>query len=232
MPSIRELRKTLIRGARVRVRDTPSKSLLHDQRVFVKSEALAPCRGEHRCAADRKCNGYAVFVCKEDPATLEGGAGWRKGASKFCLTHLDSDDGEPLTSIKGQTTSRKNVVEEAAVEEIPAQTFSVEEFSEVGSISEPVSWVELAHAASSAQGGDRSALQQLILLARRLKASEDVLQRQLIQSQGLLIEALSRDPAEDEGPDEEPFALSSSVFDPILGEYDEITEKTRDGLFI
>lgn len=109
MPGIRELRKILVRGARVRVRDTPKKSALHEARVFVKSEGLVPCRGDGRCAVDRKCNGHAVFVCKEDPATLPGGAGWRKGASKLCLTHLDDCDGNSLTRVRKSKVTKTEI---------------------------------------------------------------------------------------------------------------------------
>ncbi len=182
MPGIRELRKTLVRGARVRVRDTPKKALLHDQRVYVKSEALAPCRGEHRCAKDRKCNGFAVFVCPEDPSTIEGGAGWRKGASKLCLSHLNDDDGANLTrSLSVPTKSEK-----------------------------PVNRNEDADIQFEAA---------LIAENRRLKD-------RLIELQERLIAALEgRNSPETE---EEFSAFGPSIFDPILGDYDEIVGTTRD----
>lgn len=222
MPGIRELRKILVRGARVRVRDTPKKTALHEARVFVKSEGLVPCRGDGRCAVDRKCNGHAVFVCKEDPATLPGGAGWRKGASKFCLTHLNADDGEALTKVL------KSKVKAPKKELAPVD---LETFREVEEIGEPVTWIELAHAALGAQRGDSDSLTKLILFARRLKASGARLQHQVIEAQRGLIEvqrtALDQISSERQEVEESYSAFGDhGIFDPE--DQDSYTSDTRD----
>lgn len=180
---IRDLRKQLCKGALVSIRDTCRNSSLHGEQMFIKSEEFAPCKGEGRCAKDCKCNGYAVFVSKEDPTLPENqGGAFRAGAFKLCLSHLAAVDQDAETEIEEPRQERVVVEVEILPNSEPSQVDS-----------DVVTWEMLARVAVSAQAasGNISPVDELVRLARRLKSESEITKSKLITVQERLLEVQS-----------------------------------------
>lgn len=217
MRGIRELRKTLVRGALVRVLDTYPNGDLHGC-MYVKSKGLTPCRQRPgQCAEDRKCNGHAVFVCDVDPAQSGSGAGWRDGTTKICLSFLGDGHGTAFTDErKSRGRPTKGVVERRKA---PAPTFALPPEPEDPTV--PVTWVELANVAAAATTGQVDGVETLVRLARRLKSRESAITAKLIEAQERLISVQDRALRELTGV-EPGAALMVEEFDP--GETEEDAE--------
>jgi len=185
----------IARETRLVIADSYNDEEYRGRTLKVWSKGTVKCNGRGRCGGDH-CIGLAVFLTdlsrKDD-----GSAGWRSNTIKVCLTHLLTEDGDPLVppgtprpaeedetaekpkaEKKGKTKKAKAPAPEAAPEAPPTDNGGS------GGNGVVVSWEELAEAA---QSRDTTRIAQL---ARLLKAENERLLVQLIQVQQKLIAIL------------------------------------------
>ena len=172
------MQQRLTRGTPVIVGESFGRAKLRGKNQIVTSKGPVKCNKGGRCAGDW-CIGMAVFVAAANSAKKDKKMGWRANTTKICLTHLKDSDGElilPPPLLRQRATPELSSFEGIEISEPESN----------GSGTGEVSWSDLAEAHRS---GD---VDQVAVLARRLKARTEELKTRVIDLQGRLLEHVTR----------------------------------------